>query len=91
MKISIDFDGVQENKQYNFSFCLSTDGDVILTTKTENISKNNDNKKKPSLEDFEEDKNKRTKPTLEEPVINKKKDFKVESSFDGKISEGKKV
>ena len=88
MKITIDFDGIQENKNYIFQFSLSSDGQVVVNSAVP-VSKTIPKKNTvPSLEDFE---NKEKSPQIEELTPRIKKDFKVTSSFDGKLDEGKNV
>ena len=89
MKITVDFDGVQEGKQYNFSFCLSSDGQVVVQ-KPFNEPKKPDEKKGPRLEDFEKPK----APSLDDFEGKGKKkptEFKIESSLEGKLDAGKNL
>ena len=79
MKISIEFDGIQEDKQYNFSFCLSSDGEVMVKKSSPSKSKK---KEGPSLDDFEEKEGPSLDDFKEKPGS---KEIKIESSFDGKI------
>jgi hypothetical protein len=90
MKISIDFDGIQEGKNYVFQFSLSSNGQVVIadsTTPTSQVAEKKENGA-PSLEDFED---KEKPPELGKPGTTMKRDFKVESSFDGKLDEGKNL
>jgi len=83
MKISIELDGLHEGKNYVFEFSISDDGQVKKTTR-KSSSKVNKEKKGPTLEDFEKKiDNKNVAPSLKEPNI--KREFAIESSFDGKI------
>jgi hypothetical protein len=80
MKITFEIDEVQEGKNYVVEFCVSENG---VTKKSTTTRKNTPKEKKktgPSLDDFESD-----APKLEEPKKGPA-DFKVESSFDGKIN-----
>jgi hypothetical protein len=87
MKISIDFDGIQEGKNYIFQFSLFSDGHVVFANSTpsnNNVIKKENNA--PSLSDFED-----KSPIIEKIGVKSKKEFKVESSFDGKLGEGKSL
>jgi hypothetical protein len=78
MKINFEIEGIQEGKRYILEFCLSSDGQVVVSNTTPSKSSG------PTIEEFEE--KKENGPTLEEPKIEKKKDFNIQSSFDGKIN-----
>jgi len=78
MQITITLDGIQEGKKYTLEF--SVNGKSILTSPVKQSKK----KSGPSLESFEKTSQKTNGPTLEE-VGHTTKEFKIESSFEGKI------
>lgn len=79
MKITIDFDGIQENKKYDFSFCLSSGGEVKVEKTTSKPRKTKE-KQGPNLEDFEKG------PQIDDfGEKSGHKEIRVESSFEGKI------
>ena len=83
MDISINISSVSEGKKYVLEFCISQDGEVIKTTKSKKPSPKKPKSNGLSLEDFEEKEN---PPQIDNPKITSStKEFKVESSFDGKI------
>lgn len=80
MKITVEFEGVQEGKEYEFKFSLTSDGKV----KTSSPRKKSEKKDEPpTLEDHEPKAPTLEAPKLEEPKKTAK-DFKVESSFGDK-------
>jgi len=84
MNISIKLSDIQIGKNYVFEFSLSEDGTVIK----QNVSQKKPKKENcPSLETFEEKAPKLEEPPkLEDIKSTVQKDFKVESSFGGKIN-----
>lgn len=91
MKINIELDGIQEGKNYTIDFCVNGEKVTTRRSSSKNSSSKQDkkdDKKGPSIEDFEK-KEKSNKPTLETPKV--QQEFKVESSFGDKLSEGDKV
>jgi hypothetical protein len=78
MKLNIELDGIQEGKNYNFSFCLTSNGEIVATSTTS--SKDSAKSVFTDLKD--------QKPEIDAPVLGEppKKEFKVESSFKGKIN-----
>jgi len=89
MKISIEFDGVQEGKNYNFQFSLTEDGEVVVKKSSPSKPRKPKEKQGPSLEDFEQKESKA--PKIDEPTFKKDTEFKIESSLDGKIDPGKNM
>ena len=89
MKVSFDLSGVQEGKKYILEFCIREDdkreqkSSPKITEKPSNIPLKK-KKDEPCLEDFV-DNEKNQMPKFEEPKRTKQ-EFKVESSFSGKIN-----
>lgn len=82
MKITLEIDEIQLGKNYCFEFSVSEDGKLIKKSNNKPSIDNKHKEQKPSIEDFEKHIN-NNGPKLEEPKI--KKEFKIESSFDGRI------
>ena len=93
MNLSVNLEGIQENKKYILEFCIRADGKTIR--KIEEIedeideplkkksSKQKENKM-PSLDDIESSREKEFKmPKIEEPIFDRSK-MKVETSFGDK-------
>jgi len=82
MDITFKLKNVLEDKKYVLEFCLKSSEKVSSDRTIERVLEKNSSKK-PSIKKDEE-------PQLEEPSLELprfKKEFKVESSFDGKISD----
>lgn len=93
MNLSVNLEGIQENKKYVLEFCIKTDGktirkieesdDEIEETVKRKSPKQKENKM-PSLDDIESSREKEFKmPKIEEPVFDRRK-MKVETSFGDK-------
>lgn len=84
MDIKFNISGVQEGKKYVLEFCIKEEDNTKPEKKQVQSAPSSEKKKKgPSLEDFEQQEK---PPQLEEIKSNKPKEFKVESSFSGKIN-----
>ena len=82
MDITFKLKNVLEDKKYVLEFCLKSSEKVSSDRTIERVLEKNSSKK-PSVKKDDE-------PQLEEPSLELsrfKKEFKVESSFDGKISD----
>ena len=83
MKISIDLEDIQFGKQYTLIFSIAEDGNVLVDNTIKNKKQTTSaNKTSPNIEDFET--KEQDISTTKEHVV--KKEFKVESSFGGKIT-----
>ena len=86
MNLTINLEGIQEDKNYVLEFCLTSDGKKIVKGKSPSPRKKTEKKEDgaPSIDDF-------SKPTPPPPPSMgkaeqlKPSDIKIESSFDGKI------
>ena len=80
MDITFKLKNVLEDKKYVLEFCLKSSSEKVSSDRTiERVIEKSS--KKPSLK--KDDEPQLEEPTLELPKF--KKEFKIESSFDGKI------
>jgi len=85
MDIKFNISGVQEGKKYVLEFCIREEREKKQTSPRSSSPTPRKNKKgseAPTLDEFEK---KEVPPTIDDPKTKVSTDFKVESSFDGKI------
>ena len=90
MNMTINIDGVQENKKYVLEFCLSSDGVVVMSgndPKPKNKPKKSKKDSGPSIDDFEV-----PAPSIDEiDAKSKPKEFKIASSTLGDMKPGESI